>query len=29
LSFGIGLILWIDAVNNLPWPGLAKGPDAR
>jgi len=29
LSLGIGLILWIDAVNNLSWPVLANGPYAR
>jgi len=29
LSLGIGLIVWIDAVNNLPWPVLVKSPYAR
>jgi len=29
LSFGIGLILWIDAVNNLPWSVLVKSPYVR
>jgi len=29
LLLGIGLIPWIDVVNNLPWPVLVKSPHVR